>query len=285
MQCPNCRQVILENAQFCMHCGRSVTYSSPVHAPAPASSSKMKWVAITLGVLILAGLAFIAGKQAGLFTQAQVRTPEGPSVLQADAPRPEGPSILQAEAPRPEGPSMLQAEVPKLPERTPAPKHVIDWLEHLKRIEMKRRAMRNDFTPALDMLKNALSLKAEIEEEQQVEKQQNISQGYEKYAQNWYQLVNEYQSVQPPPECKKLADTYYAALQSYVRLMLTIQEAMQKQDIGALMNMRGSAQGNVDQQLTQSDVELAIVCRQLDVRKDFSIEADSDMKSMLGFGF
>lgn len=285
MQCPNCRQVIPENAQFCMHCGGSVRYSSLTHTPAPASSGKMKWVAITLGVLILAGLAFIAGKQAGLFTQAQVRTPEGPSVLQADAPRPEGPSVLQADAPRPEGPSMLQADAPKPQEKPPAPKHVIDWLEHLKRIEMKRRAMRNDFTPALDMLKNALSLKAEIEEEQQVEKQQNISQGYEKYAQNWYQLVSEYQSVQPPPECKKLADTYYVALQNYVQFMLKIQESMHKQDIGALMNMRGSAQGNIDQQLVQSDVELAIVCRQLDVRKDFSIEADSDMKSMLGFGF
>jgi hypothetical protein len=285
MQCPNCRQVIPENAQFCMHCGRSISYTSSASTSTAASSGKAKWVAIALGVLILAGLAFFAGKQAGLFTQAQVHTPDGPSVLQADAPRPEGPSVLQADAPRPEGPSMLQTETLKPPEKNPPPKHVIDWLEHLRKIEMKRRAMRNDFTPALDMLKNALSMKAEIEEEQQVEKQQNISQGYEKYAQNWYQLVNDYQSVQPPPECKKLADTYYVALQNYVQFMLKIQEAMHKQDISALMNMRGSAQGNVDQQLVQSDVELAIVCRQYDIRKYFDIEADSDMKSMLGFGF
>jgi len=280
-----------------MHCGRSVAYSPAAAVPASASSSKVKWAAIVLGVLILAGLAYVAGKQAGLFTQAQVRTPEGPSVLQAgtpqtegpsvlqaDAPKPAGPSILQADAPKP-GPSVLQADAPKIEPGTPVSPRVIDWLEHLKRIEMRRRAMRNDFTPALEMLKNALSLKAEIEEDQQIEKQQNISEGYKKYAQNWYQLVQDYQSVPPPTECKKLADTYDAALLNYVQFMLQIQESMHKQDISALMNMRGSAQGNVDQQLIQSDVELSIVCRQYEVRKDFSIEADSDMKSMLGFGF
>lgn len=180
---------------------------------------------------------------------------------------------------------MLQAQGVKSPSPQPPPPEVVDWLEHLRRIEMKRRQMRNDFSPALDMLKTALSMKTELEEEQVQSKQEQLQQGYEKYAQNWYGLLREYRSQPAPPACKVLADTYDVALQNYIQVMLQIQEAIQKEDISGLTKMRGTAQGNVDQQLVQSDVELGKVCYQFKIRKEFSIQPDTSLDTLFGLGF
>lgn len=292
MNCPNCHQALSHEAQFCSRCGQSVrapmhTTSQPFMPPASAAparkSNATKWLGALVGVFLLAALAFIIGKS-GLLS-ASGKEPNGPSVLQAESPMPEGPNLLQAQAPLPEGPSLLQAEGSPAVSPEPPPQDILNWLEHLKRIERARQAMRNDFTPAMDMLKNALSLKSEIEEDQHEEKKQNIGAGYEAYAQNWYKLQRDFESVPPPPSCKVLADTYHVALQNYIVLMVKIQESMAKEDIGGLMNMRGSAQGNVDQQLIQSDVELTKLCRQYRIPKDFSIESDTDTKSLLGLGF
>ncbi|GBC90536.1 hypothetical protein HRbin14_01273 [bacterium HR14] len=265
-QCVQCGQILPDGARFCSGCGRPVVQSS---LPQPASgNARMKWLGLVLGVLALALLAFVVGTQAGWFTQARVKKPEAPSVLEAEAPKVEGPSVLQAQPPKVEGPSMLETQAPK-PQQPP--QHILDWLEHLKRIEMRRQAMERNFNPALQMLKDAITLKYEMEEEGQQQKMQNLEKGYQTYRQDWAGLLRDFQSVPPPPECRVLADTYFVALSNYVNLMTQIEQAMETQDLNTLMNMRGTAQAQVDQKLIESDVELARVCQQYGIRKDFRI--------------
>ncbi len=52
-----------------------------------SGNARMKWLGLVLGVLALALLAFVVGTQAGWFTQARVKKPEAPSVLEAEAPK------------------------------------------------------------------------------------------------------------------------------------------------------------------------------------------------------
>ncbi len=281
MQCPNCRQPLPENAQFCLRCGRPLTATLMSSPPVSSSSSRaLRWLALALGVLVLLGAVAFIGIHSGLLTRAQVKKPAGPSVLEAEAPKPPAPSVLQAEAPKPSGPSVLQTETPQ-PKQ--APQHVINWLEHLRRIEMKRRTMERNFNPALEMLKDALALKLELDEEKQQEKMQNLQQGYQRYQQDWAGLLREYRSVPPPAECRVLADTYDAALSSYVTFMLQIEDAMQKQDLNRLMNMRGTAQSDVDQKLINADVELMKVCESYGVRKYFDIRPSGAVETLFGF--
>jgi hypothetical protein len=266
--CPNCQQPLPENAQFCLRCGRPVSTLAGGGSPRPTvTRPHRKWLALGLGLLVLIGLAALIGVQSGLLTQARVKKPTGPSVLEAEAPKPAGPSVLEAEAPKPKQP----------------PQHILNWLEHLRRIEMKRRAMERNFNPALQMLKDALALKLELEEERQQEKMQNLEQGYHRYQQDWAGLLREYRAVPPPAECRVLADTYDSALSSYVTLMLQIEDAMQKQDLNSLMNMRGTAQSDVDQRLINADVELMKVCEAYGVRKYFDIRPSGAMETLFGF--
>jgi len=279
--CPSCQQPLPENAQFCLRCGRPVSTLAGGGSPRPTvTRPHRKWLALGLGLLVLIGLAALIGVQSGLLTQARVKKPTGPSVLEAEAPKPAGPSVLEAEAPKPAGPSVLEAEAPK-PKQPP--QHILNWLEHLRRIEMKRRAMERNFNPALQMLKDALALKLELEEERQQEKMQNLEQGYQRYQQDWAGLLREYRAVPPPAECRVLADTYDSALSSYVTLMLQIEDAMRKQDLNSLMNMRGTAQSDVDQRLINADVELMKVCEAYGVRKYFDIRPSGAMETLFGF--
>jgi len=232
-----------------------------------------------VALLALLLLGFVVGMQTGLLTQARVKKPEAPSVLEAQAPKVQAPSVLEAQAPKVQAPSMLETQAPT-PQQPP--KHVLDWLEHLKRIEMRRQAMERNFNPALNMLKDALALKFEMEEEGQQQKMQNLEKGYQTYRQDWAGLLRDYQSVPPPPECRVLADTYFVALSNYVNLMMQIEQSLETQDLSTLMNMRGSAQAQVDQKLSNSDVELARVCQQYGIRKDFKI-GSSVPETLFGF--
>ena len=276
-QCVQCGQILPDGARFCSGCGRPVVQSS---LPQPASgNARMKWLGLVLGVLALALLAFVVGTQAGWFTQARIKKPEAPSVLEAEAPKVEGPSVLQAQPPKVEGPSMLETQAPK-PQQPP--QHILDWLEHLKRIEMRRQAMERNFNPALQMLKIAMGARLAMEEEEQQKALQSLKEGYQTYRQDWAGLLRDFQSVPPPPECRVLADTYFVALSNYVNLKTQIEQAMETQDLNTLMNMRGTAQAQVDQKLIESDVELARVCQQYGIRKDFRI-GTSVPETLFGF--
>lgn len=280
IRCAHCGQALSEDARFCSGCGRPVVSLNPSNTNnTPSGNSRLKWVGIILGLLALLLLGFLVGTQTGLLTQARTPKVEAPSVLEAQAPKVEAPSVLEAQPPKVEAPSMLETQVPQV---QPPPQHILNWLEHLKRIEQRRQAMERNFNPALNMLKDALALKFEMEEEGQQQRMQNLEKGYQSYRQDWAGLLRDYQSVPPPPECKVLADTYFVALSNYVNFMLQIEQAMEKQDLNALMNMRGTAQAQVDQKLSDSDVELARVCQQYGIRKDFKI-GSSVPETLFGF--
>ncbi len=282
-RCGKCGQVMEANARFCSACGQPLA-PTPTVAPsaspvsmAQSPNSNKRWLWVGLGVMALIALAFVLGTQSGFFARAQVKPEEAPSILQAEAP-PQAPSILQAEPPPP-APSILQGEAPQ-PKQVP--QHVLDWLEHLKRIEQKRQAMERNFNPAVDMLKDALAMRYSLEEDEQQQRMQNLEQGYERYRQDWAGLMREYQSVPPPQECKALADTYYVALGNYIRFMMQIEQSLETQDLNTLLNMRGSAQAEVDQKLSDADVELARLCQEMGIRKSFRI-GSSLPQNLFGF--
>lgn len=291
--CSQCAEPLASEARFCHKCGAAAAATAPnatiIGAPLPVAAKKPRPVAKILGALIglgvLCALAYLGGRQAGWFGRAEVKTPSGANPLSATMQPPEGANPLRAEIQPNSGANPLHAEIdPGQPPKEP-PKDVLDWLEHLRRIEMKRRAMRNDFSPALDMLRTALGMKTEIDLDEMEQKKQGLDENYHKYAQNWYDLLKDYASVRPPQQCATLAASYDTALRRYVEAMIRIQDSMRKEDISELMKMRGGEQGQVDSLLIEADENLRRLAREIGIRKPFAIQPDASVDSMVGLGF
>lgn len=294
VQCPNCRQLLPENAQFCLHCGRPISATQGgAPPPVPSARNSKKWLLLTVGLLVLVGLALVLGIQSGLLTQARVKKPTGPSVLEAEAPKPAAPSVLEAEAPKPTGPSVLEAEAPK---QTPPPQHIVDWLEHLRRTEEQRQRMERNLTPVLSMLVQAMVLRAQIasgmaqgdleQAEANYERErEKLRQSYQQRRREWEGLLQFFKSKQPPPECRALADTYYAGLSQYITTIIQIENDMIEGDLSGLTGLLGSAQPELDSKFARADEELSRVCQQYGIRKYFSIGSSSpDLLRSLGGG-
>jgi hypothetical protein len=295
MKCTYCGAAIPENARFCAGCGRPLSGAAAVPAGASAtptrSASKAKWWAIGVGVLLLMAIAFVVGTQSGLITRAKVQKPEAPSVLEAQAPKVDAPSVLEAQPPKIEAPSVLEAESPK-----PPPKHVVDWLEHLRRTEEQRRRMERNVAPVMSMLVQAMVAraaalsgvaqgdfdKAEADYEREREK---LRQGYQQRQREWAELIRYFKSVPPPPECQTLADAYFTGLSEYVTSISQIEKSLIENDLSGLTSMLGSVQSELDARFARADEELTRVCEQYGIRKYFAIGAQgTELIRSLGGG-
>ena len=295
MKCTYCGATIPEHARFCAGCGRALNSASTALASGPTpqtqGASKAKWWAIGVGLLLLMAIAFVVGMQSGLITRAQVKKPDAPSVLEAQPPKVDAPSVLEAQPPKVDAPSVLETEAPK-----PPPKHVVDWLEHLRRTEERRRRMERNVAPVMGMLVQAMAAraaalggvaqgdldKAEADYEREREK---LRQSYQQRQQEWAQLLQYFRSVPPPPECQTLADAYFAGLSKYITNISQIEKSLIENDLGALTGMLGSVQSELDARFARADEELTRVCEQYGIRKDFAIgKQGTELIQSLGGG-
>ncbi len=280
MKCTYCGAVLPEQSNFCGKCGRALNPASAHSASSGGQNrSAAKWLGLGVGLLLLIALAFMVGARSGLFTQAQVKKPDAPSLLEAQPPKIEAPSVLEAQPPKIDAPSIAEADAPK-----PPPKHVVDWLEHLRRTEERRQRLERNVAPVMSMLVQATVAraaamggiaqgdfdKAEADYEREREK---LRQGYQQRQREWAELLQYFQSVPPPPECRTLADTYYVGLSEYITSITQIEKSLIENDIGALTGMLGSVQSDLDARFARADEELTRVCEQYGIRKYFSIGA------------
>ncbi|MCS7209462.1 MAG: hypothetical protein NZ874_07815 [Fimbriimonadales bacterium] len=244
-----------------------------------------------MGILLLIAIAFVIGAQSGLLTRANVRKPEAPSVLEAQPPKVEAPSVVQAQTPKVEAPSVVETDTPK-----PPPKHIVDWLEHLRKTEERRRQMERNIAPVMSMLVQAMVAraaamsgvaqgdldKAEVDYEREREK---LRQSYQQRQREWAQLLQFFQSVPPPPECRTLADAYYAGLSQYITTITQIEKSLVENDLSTLTGLLGSAQSDLDARFARADEELSRVCEQYGIRKHFAIGAQgTELIRSLGGG-
>ncbi|MFS8777575.1 hypothetical protein, partial [Synechococcus sp. W70.1] len=178
----------------------------------------------------------------------------------------------------------------------PPPKHVVDWLEHLRKTEEQRRRMERNVAPVMSMLVQAMVAraaalsgvaqgdfdKAEADYEREREK---LRQGYQQRQREWAELIRYFKSVPPPPECQTLADAYFAGLSEYVTSISQIEKSLIENDLSGLTSMLGSVQSELDARFARADAELTRVCEQYGIRKYFAIGAQgTELIRSLGGG-
>ncbi|MHB0999734.1 MAG: zinc ribbon domain-containing protein [Armatimonadota bacterium] len=275
MKCKKCGSAIPSQSKFCLSCGEPVQKpNNELKVPATPKKRSNLWTMLA-ALLIVAALATIIafkGRSERVMDISRVPSHRQTSVLNApaapDAPQP---GILQGEGPR---------LVPAEPESGP-PADVLAYLEHVKKVEMYRRSMRLDLTPAFDMLKKAYSIREEPGDEERAETNQEISSGYSEYTLKWQQIVAYFNSVRAPESCRPLAGAYSDALGRYSSVMIKIQFCLEKKDLTGLTDLRGSAQSNVDSSLRKANEELVTICKYYGINRSFEIQTDEAVDSLL----
>jgi hypothetical protein len=254
MVCRKCGDIVPAGSKFCANCGTPVRASRETGPTRPPKKLAIGAIIAALAVLLL--LAFLA-----------LHLSHG-KVMDADSPvvPPKSP-VLSAESPKP------------APEKTP-PADIVAYIDHVRKIEARRGDMRVDLTPAFALMGKANSMREDAEEESRDEKKHDISNGLDAYTQKWQQLVQDFNAVRPPSGCEQLAGSYGTALGQYSKIMIQIETALSKQDLGALMAMQGNAQSAVDTCLVQADGDLTKVCDTWGISKDFSITPDRGVESL-----
>ena len=161
---------------------------------------------------------------------------------------------------------------------------MIEYLEFVKAIEAKRKEMRVDFNPALDMMKAAYGdqLGFALDDNDTNKPLKKANQGYSKYVQDWNRLMQAFLSKNPPEPCRQFAGAYSTALGNYVSAMVKIQVAMQQSDLNSLMALRKTAQPDIDKMLTDADGQLKQVTDRYGLKKTYNITPDTDVDTILG---
>src|SRR5207247_1269762 len=101
----------------------------------------------------------------------------------------------------------------------------------------------------------------------------------------WNKLIKDFQAVPPPPECQKLADEYYSALNEIPAQMSDIQGLLKnmtdqmsngttgngetdanKDALKQAESLQGQSKAGIDDHLTASDDMLSDVCQKYNTR-------------------
>jgi hypothetical protein len=278
MKCPNCSANLDDNVRFCSSCG--ITLDRSERPRAAKSVPKRPLIAAFVVIMLLLAVAGLFALFARKGSQAVVQSPAPPppssSVVQSPVP-PASPRqpLTQTDVPPP-------PPVPQAPPQEKAPPEVIQYIEFVKAVEAKRKDMRVDFSPAMEMLKNAYGAQLGFDEDTETPTPPKVSKGYQQYTQQWNQLVQTFNTVQAPEPCRQLAGAYGQALGSYVSIMTKIQVALVQNDMNTLMSLRSKAQADIDGQLRQADTQLGQVTTRYHMDKSFSITPDKDVGTILG---
>ena len=308
MNCPKCGKSNEGTASFCMHCGAAIT-PQPIETPKQAAektlhavpqrpmmrnqepSKSSKWVAISLGiaVLVLALLAF------GIFglglLRTKANTPQVPNVLNTTGAPNSGPSVVAVQGNPSVGPNITNTTGQPTPSVQP-PQDIVDWLAHLKRIELKRKQMGQKMQGDLTVMAataQASDLMDMIKDPDTAEPGQKsaemASQKVTEIQAAWTQLLNEYQSVKPPAACQTLANNYERVLVDYSALSLEILNAIAQKDVNKALGVR-KQEPLVRQDITQANSALNQVCTQNNINRDFEIEQEgNNPNSAFGINF
>jgi hypothetical protein len=300
MNCPRCGKPLPGGASFCMHCGQMLSAAAPAGgvpayaAPMAVSSAVRRrntWMAAGVSAAILL-LLFFGLKASGVLKLGE----KGPDQRSLEAVGTGPDSTLQIHSSG--SPPSLQAV------KKTMPKDIYDWLEHLARIERKKQALTaRQEEEAMDLIRelkgtNGLSSTADVDfwtspDSTELPVVNKASSVMREMQPEWEDLVKEFESVPPPPECVKLRDEYDAALAAIPEQMKQLDQVLgsvsmtdQDKSRDSQTNAREvgrNSRRKIDGSFTKSDSMVQSICDLYETKKWFKIDAHGGSTGILGF--
>lgn len=301
MKCPKCGADAPQGAQFCMACGQRLAAPQPppepqqpqqkllsVPSPTPdpyatfTKKNRAWWIVggvAALVALLLFGLG--ASGVLGMGKRGRVA-----SVLSSGL-KPDVPFMERVGEPA--GPVTEAGAAPA--ERLKMPDDVRAWLEHLERMEVKRKEIGvNELSglmvtfATLQVGGSADVLKGLIEDDpmgpDRPTPAQDFSRDAARIREEFRALRDEFNSVQAPDECIPTQSSYNQTLGETGAMVNDVMDALSRsaQDpqgaIAALKRMQGGSAARVDAPAKESDRHVGAICAKYGERKWFSIDSD-----------
>lgn len=236
-------------------------------------SQKILLVVLVIGLVVIGAIAAFSLHQNSVLQAQRSTLPPAPSLIGAAPPNLSGPSVIAgAKTPLPNGSPVVGAQ-PK--QGITVPPEVLDYLDFLGKVEAQRITLKNNVNGALAMLGAAKGMQGATEPEEQQGAKSQINSGYTDYTAQWQQLIEQFQSKQPPAECEELANDYYRLLTDYANFISQIQVAMQNNDLSKVMSLQGAPETQINTDATTADTALANICQKYGIQKPFNIPPDS----------
>ncbi|MFA0760931.1 MAG: hypothetical protein HZLCBSQH_001033 [Candidatus Fervidibacterota bacterium] len=210
----------------------------------------------------------------GQFAQASpLPSPPANPAVTSPMPTPSPPTVTtQPPTPQPVPPPTAQPQHP-----SSLPKAVLDYLEQLRRIEIRRKREAKNIWLAIAALgelvkaMQGIASSGDILDAPSNYDPQKTLQTFATYQTNFAQLRQWLHRLQPPPECLALHQAYDQALQAHINTVGKLQERVQMKDLAGTAMMGLTAQGQISSALQAADGELAAVCARYGIQKFFSI--------------
>ncbi len=260
MLCPRCGAKNPETAAFCMQCGQQLAAAQPVAGAAtlaPGVQRKAIWPWLTGGLALMAALLVFLAK--------------GRSLELVDKTAPAANLKVVAKAP-------LEVKMPQ---------DVLDWLEHLRKIEarknelsIKQEADMKTFEIMLNTLGPGIGQFDPSQPEDQVGDKEpaDVTKGkFEDLRPQWEGLIKDFESKPPPAECKPIADDYFAGLSEVPGMISDLEDLMNQVNSdpqAALIKAQGlqsKSYRNIDENFAKTDVRVQTICDKYHVKKWFNI--------------
>ena len=290
MKCGRCGSEVPPGALYCMKCGASLA------TPAGRTSRRIPIPAI-IAILLLVLAAALAGYRILNPTSRLGAVAPGGQLLEASGrARPGGP-ILDRSARVPSGGPVTGQTATSPP---PPPADVVDYLKFLKDVEKRRLLLERQ--QIAELLKQSANLTypgatadwTTNEPERQVNRiYSDFQNSLAQWANQWQELSRYFLSKQPPQSCITLRDKYYDLLGKTAGSIASVGNSFSKAMGGdpgaaleALTRQQGSGMGTPSREVhdacSAADDELARVCQQFNIPKDFSIQDDTGGSNLLG---
>ncbi len=291
IHCPNCQTENPSGAQFCNKCGVGLAKNGapPLSPPNPRRNTLLTVVFALILLLVALGVGL-----AGLLRANAQAPPSGVTVARADAPPP---SLLEVQ--KDAGSGVLKRNQKGMP------LDIREWLEHLERVEKRRRDLSlhqiGSFMATMttlqvagvqDMLKDLMGDPTEMESNPKPSSADKVHAEVEQARDDWRKLREEFESKPPPSECIPIRAKYEIALRETSGMMMDLMDALDramssndpeemKRIVSELYGMKGKS-APIDQAGGETDALVSDICRKYETHKWFSIARDIGGGGMMG---
>lgn len=287
MKCSKCGNEVPSQSKFCLLCGQPIAAAGPApSAPAAAPKKSTALWAIAAALIVVAAVAAFALHGRGV-TQAVPANGNQTPVVKAPTPA-NGPQADVLKTNVKNQPIDLNA-----PKKAPPPADVVAYLDHLKKVEDQRMALKTQEEIALiniiphlqvDQLKQVLDWSDNPEKSAQTTEKTTEDKAKDEMKQlsaDWQKLAGFFLSVPAPESCQALATRYYDALRDVISTTADLQAVLTSGDVGKAYAMQGKS-SHIDDKLISADQELGNVCSRYGIDKSFSIKSDTGVAPVTG---
>jgi hypothetical protein len=299
MKCARCGSDLAGGLAACPKCGMPMGAPNPAQSvamPAGAAALSQAYDAqrrrnaittslvIALFLLAMGLIAVTKGLQALGFGQRQADA--GALAVKGQVP---DTNILGAIGNQPAPILQQSATAPAA-----MPQDVYDWLEHLRKTEEARVALTTtqlgkamtEYTKqqvfgGVDSLKDLLNGIDDPSSELKPPTA-GLTKVIKELHDQSRDLIEKFESKQPPPECVPIHDSYYKALSETTGMLGDLSDHLAANDLDALMKMKGTSGEGIDTNAIKTDRLLGEICDKYNTRRWFSIKGDIGTDSFMG---